>query len=409
VIMVLYRVLIALLMLLSAEGGHADNRWSISPKLEAQASVLKKIADLKPNHAIHLGSANVIGDFNDIAKQFKLDETGPMGRDYSIKMVWAPERERALFTGANHGHPHRLNDVWEFDLGALSWALLYAPDNPRSYAGLGRNPSDVKFKDGVLVTKRGGPAVIGHTWWGITYDENNRELLFMNTWNTNQSKAIEQLGGNPDERYKGAPLWSFIPQTQQWRFNKTRGLSPRAPFGGMLEYIPDSGGAIWHTNHWQMLATWLYEPGAKVWTNLRANAIRGDLRAQSPKTEQVGYYDPERKVIISQRGHDTFEYDISDRRWSKILEKPANHETWPNGHDAFAPMYRDPNTGHGLLVDFRSNELWSYNPEDNWWTKLSPIGARMPKGRKRVAYFDIKHSVFIVIDGLDIWAYRYSL
>jgi hypothetical protein len=405
----LCQVLVASFMLLVAKGSHAADQGPVTPHLEAQASVLKQLAALQPNHAIHLGSAKIIGDLNEIAKHFKLHDTGPMGRDYSIKMVWAPERERALFTGANHGRPHRLNDVWEFDLGALSWVLLYAPDNPRSYAGLGRNPSDVRFQDGVLVTERGGPAVIGHTWWGITYDEEHRELLFMNTWNTDQSKAIKQLGGNPDERYKGAPLWSFNPQTRQWRLHKTAGTSPRAPFGGMLEYIPTLGGAIWHTNHWQMLATWFYDPGAQAWTNRRANANRGDLRAQSPKTEQVGYYDPEREKIISQRGHDTFEYDVSGRRWRKILEKPSDHESWPNGHDAFAPMYLDPKTGHGLLVDFRSNEFWAYNPEDNWWTKLNPKGADMPKGKKRVAYFDRKHSVFVVIDGLDIWAYRYSL
>ena len=59
-------------------------------------------------------------------------------------------RTRALFAGANHGSPHRLNDVWEFDLPSLTWAMLYAPDLPRGYADLGKDTSDVEFKDGVL-------------------------------------------------------------------------------------------------------------------------------------------------------------------------------------------------------------------------------------------------------------------
>ena len=376
--------------------------------LEAQDSVLKKLANLAPNHAVRLGNARVLGEFNEVARRFKLDQTGPLGRDYSIKMVWAPERQRALFAGANHGRPHRLNDVWEFDLGALAWVLLYPPDNPRSYAGLGPDPSDVRFRDGILVTERGGPVVIGHTWWGITWDEKKRELLFMNTWDTNQGAAIEQLQGNPDDRYQGPPLWSFDPQSQQWRFNKTSSPFPRAPFGGMFEYVPDLGGAIWHTNHWQMLATWLFLSDTQTWTNLRANTDTGDFKTESPKTEQVGYYDPQREVIIAQRGHDTFQFDVHEERWSKILTKPEQAEHWPSGHDAFAPMYRDPKSGHGLLVDFRSNTLWAYDPATNWWTQLHPNGEAMPEGSKRLAYFDPEHGVFVVIKGLEVWIYRHS-
>ncbi|MEQ9065893.1 MAG: hypothetical protein RLO18_04170, partial [Gimesia chilikensis] len=94
-------------------------------------------------------------------------------------MVWSPERRTALYLGANHGRPHRLNDVWEFDLCEMQWILLYAPDNPRDYLGLGEDPSDVVLKDGVLQTRRGGPAVIGHTWSGVTYDSDGKRLLWM--------------------------------------------------------------------------------------------------------------------------------------------------------------------------------------------------------------------------------------
>ena len=404
----LRQFLLSAAMLLLGPGIHASEYGAVKPALESQPSVLKKLANLAPNHAVRLGNARVLGEFNEVARRFKLDQTGPLGRDYSIKMVWAPERQRALFAGANHGRPHRLNDVWEFDLGALAWVLLYPPDNPRSYAGLGPDPSDVRFRDGILVTERGGPVVIGHSWWGITWDEKKRELLFMNTWVTNQHEAIKQLQGNPGERYKGPPLWGFDPQTQQWRFRKTKAPFPRAPFGGLLEYVPALGAAVWHTNHWQMLATWLYQSDTQSWTNLRANAETGDFQAQSPKTEQVGYYDPERKVIISQRGHGTFQFDTHKKHWNRILARPEQEEHWPDGHDAFTPMYWDPVTGHGLLVDFRSNALWSYDPEDNWWTRLTPKGAKMPDGNKRLAYFDVKHGVLVVVDGTQVWAYRYQ-
>ena len=381
---------------------------TIEPALEPDPAVLRALARLERNQAVVLGNARVLGEFNQVARRFQLDRTGPLGRDYSIKMVWAPDRKRALFTGANHGGPHRLNDVWEFDLGALTWVLLYAPDNPRSYSGLGHDASDVRFENGVLITERGGPAVIGHTWWGITYDLPNRRLLFMNNWDTNQDAAVRQLGGDPADRYRGTPLWSFDPQRKQWELLRTPKPYPRAPFGGMLEFIPDLGGAIWHTNHWMMHATWLYQPRTGQWENLSANAATKDFASASPKTEQVGYYDPTRKIVISQRSDETFHFDVTTRQWSKVRSRPEGAEAWPNGHDAFAPMYFDPVSRHGFLVDFRTNVLWSYDPDSGRWAPLAPEGPPMPKGSKRLAYFDIDHGVLVVIDSTVVWAYRYS-
>ena len=183
----------------------------IKPELPPNEAALAAIAKLEPNRAVLLGNAAVTGDFNAVAKQYDLHKTGPRGRDYSIKMCWAADRGRALFCGANHAVPHRLNDVWEFDLGALAWAMLYAPDNPRDYTGLGKDYSDVTFADGLFVTKRGGPGIIGHTWWGLTYDQERKELLFLNTWVTERKKMAELLKGDPKELYDGPSIWAFDP------------------------------------------------------------------------------------------------------------------------------------------------------------------------------------------------------
>jgi hypothetical protein len=92
---------------------------TVEPVLTINETVLAKIQALKANQAALLGQAQVVGEFNEVARRYNLHKTGPMGRDFTIKMVWAPERRRALFCGANHGVPHRLNDVWEFDLTAV--------------------------------------------------------------------------------------------------------------------------------------------------------------------------------------------------------------------------------------------------------------------------------------------------
>lgn len=378
----------------------------VEPALAPNTAALKKIDALKPNQAVLLGEARVVGDFNATARRFKLHKTGPMGRNYSKKMVWAPERERALFLGANHNVPHRLNDVWEFDLGALAWVLLYAPDNPRGHRGLGEDWSDVEFRDGILVTKRGGPAVIGHTWWGLTYDPVRRQALYMNVWATDKKKAVEQLGGDPGLLYDGPPMWAFSPESRRWRPIKTPQPWPKFREAGMLEYLPELGGAIWHMNNWKMKATWLYDPAANTWRDLGANARRGNFSQASPMPEQVAYYDPQRNIVVAQRGLDTHRFDVRSREWTKVLSGNDVHS--PPGHDAHTPIAFDPRSGHGLLLDMKENTLWAFDPDRPAWTRLTPSGDPMPTGKQRLAYFDPARGVFVVIDGTKVWAYRYQ-
>jgi len=211
-----------------------EKKSALEPALAARADVAAKLRGLKPGHGVTLGEAAVVGEFNETARRWQLHKTGPRARDFTLKICWAPDRKRAFFCGANHGVPHRLNDVWEFDLPSLTWVMLYAPDLTRGYNDLGKDTSDVVFSDGVLSAKRGGPAVIAHTWWGLTYDPARRELLFMNTWVTNRKKAVEALGGDPSELYEGPPLWSFDPWSRKWKAIKTDKPRPRPIFGGML-------------------------------------------------------------------------------------------------------------------------------------------------------------------------------
>lgn len=401
-----FALLVASMAVLSV-GAEPAAQGPIKPELPVHEPALARIKGLQPNEARVVGQARVVGEFNEVARQFNLHKTGPRGRDFTIRMVWAPERRRALFCGANHGVPHRLNDVWEFDLGSLTWVMLYAPDHARDYTGLGKDPSDVEFRDGILITRRGGPAVIAHTWWGLTYDPEQRMMLFMNTWVTDQKKAVAQLGGDPSQLYAGPPLWAFTPQTGRWKMLKTNPPYPRPIFGGMLEYVPELKGSIWHANNWQMHGTWLYDARSNAWKDLKANGKTADFEKQAPQPEQVGYHDPKRKLVIVQRHRDTFHYNPQANAWTKVATADKDSELVPFGHDARAPMYHDPVSGHGLLVDFTTSTLWAYDPDKTTWTKLRPEGDRMPEGSKRLAYFDPAHNVFVVLHDTTVWAYRY--
>lgn len=366
-------------------------------------AALERLAALPENHGLVLGRAQVLGEFNDTARRFDLHRTGPRSRDYSIKMVWAPDRKSALFAGANHRVPHRLNDVWEFDLAAMAWKLLYAPDNSRSYLGLGEDASDVVYRDGLLVTRRGGPAVIGHTWWGITYDPEQRRLLYMNTWATKQDEVVRELGGDPAERFRGPPLWSFDPAAGTWQFVRTPEPWPKILPGAMLEYVPELGGAIWHMNNWQMRKTWLFRADEQRWEDLRAKGFPGE----APGRELVGYYDPQRRIVVAHWKRNTFHFDPRMRQWSQTVEAAKDDESVPHGYDARTAFHFDPASGHGLLVNLRAKEIWSYDPDRATWSHLSPEGAPMPTGSRLLSYVDPLRNALVVIDDTTVWAYRY--
>ncbi|WP_418647176.1 hypothetical protein ACNQFN_18130 [Thauera butanivorans] len=385
----------------------ADNTSATEAKTPP-AGVRQKLLALEPGRGLVLGKAAVLGEFNDVARDHSLDRTGPRGRDFSVKMVWAPDRDAALFLGANHGSPHRLNDVWEFDLDAMAWRMLYASDNSRSYAGLGKDMSDVLFKDGVLVTKRGGPAVIGHTWWGMAYDWTDRQILYMNTWATDQDKAILALGGDPMQRYKGPPLWSFDPTSKSWGAIKSNGPYPRAPFAGFMEYVEPLGGVVWHSNHWQMRATWLFRTRSGEWEKLAEHGKEVDYLGEVPRQEQVGYYDPIRRILVLSSGTRTSHFDVIRKRWRKIIDEPEGSDHVPDAHDARTPMYFDPKSGHGILVDLKSSRIWGYDPDRGAWSNLQIDGDPMPSGKKQLAYFDANFNVVVVLTENKVWVYRYQ-
>jgi hypothetical protein len=381
----------------------ADAAAQAEPAPSLDTPMARRLAAIAPQQVLRLGPARVLGEFNDTARRFELDRTGPRARDFSRKMVWAPERRRALFAGANHGGPHRLNDVWEFDLEAHAWTCLYAPDLPRSYGGLGPDASDVVFRDGVLTTRRGGPAVVGHTWSGLTYDPRERCMLFMNTWPIDVDALVRQVGHDPAERYRGPPLWRFTPATRTWSLVRTEAPWPKAAVGALLEDVPELGGAVWHLNNWQLSASWLLDVSSGRWKVIADARSSPGFATQAPGRELVGYLDPRRRLLVAQCRRDTFHFDLAQRRWSRTVEADG-----PDGHDAYTGFYHHPGSGEGLLVDFRDGRLWAYSPDQARWRALNPRGDTPPAGARVLAYVDAARDLLVIVDGTQTWAYRHA-
>ena len=386
---------------------------AISPALPPDPAVEKILSGLGDNTAALLPPAVVVGEFGAIARQYKLDKDGPRGRDFTIKMAWMPDRRRAYFCGANHGVPHRLNDAWEYDLPSNTWALLYDPDYDDRDRLKNLPAAGVTLKDGVLVTARGGPVHVAHTWWGLTYDPQLKAALWMCVWpGYGMKEKLAHVKADAEQLYKGPPVWAFFPAEGKWRPIRAEPPYPKSVgLAGSLQYIPELRGSIWYQRD---AGTWLFDAANNQWKNLKPqmnglSAIGG--------IENVTCYDARNKVLIAHRGNDeaaggddklalkrTYQYDVAANAWTKTVESKDG----PVGHDAHTHFYFDPVGQVGLLFERKRRKLWAYSVADRKWTELTPRGEALPDWQRSIGYFDEARNVLVVSSGKQVWVYRYK-
>ena len=134
----------------------------VKPLLKPDPAVLKIIKNLGENCSALLPQVKTAGHMdNPEVKRFKMDKSGPRPRDYCLKWVWAEDRKRALFCGGNAGVPHKLNDVWEYDLASNTWILLWEPDPDTNRARHMKKPEEAKsyLDKFVIVDEESGEAM----------------------------------------------------------------------------------------------------------------------------------------------------------------------------------------------------------------------------------------------------------
>lgn len=377
----------------------------VEPRLEPVASVVATLDSLGDNSCCVLEGTRVIEDLGDFAKGWhRMKETGPTGRDFTIKMAWVPDRKRAFFCGANHGSPHRFNDAWEYDLLSNTWVLLYTPDYNDRGPITDYDRQTLALKDGWLRTKKGGPAHPAHTWWGLTYDPQLKATLWYCAWPSYRLDAkLDAIGAKRDDLYPGPPLWAFHFEGNRWEPIKTREPWPRNAFGASLEYIPELQGSLWQYRN----NTWLLDSGKRSWTLLTD-------KGASISIESLVCFDRSRKLLIAHRG---VHKDEAPRTWHMSIrdgevtawEQVLQSVDLPNGHDARSWMYFDPVGKVALLYERESKSIWSYDPAQTKWTQLTPDGPAPPFGPKErvLAYLDPARNVFVVIGYGRTWCYRY--
>jgi RNA polymerase sigma factor (sigma-70 family) len=397
-------------------GGGAVVAARLAPRagsgvLRPDPAVMRILGSLPAGGAAYLPPVRTAGDLNAEARKWGLHLTGPCGRNFGVKGVWMPDRERMIFAGANTNTPHRLNDVWEYDLPSNTWICLYGPDGSKDW----RNAdwSDSRIVDGVLRTRRGGPAIIGQEWWHVTYDPGLGAMLFMNVWHsvgkTVKARYIET--GLHDHQ---PPLWAFYPESRRWE--PIRGREPRAPEGvggGCFDYVPELGGSVWAHGGHDRSGLWVYHSADGRWESVLDKRGLPRERGDFPGINGVAAWCPELEVLVLTIGDPakgncrTWHFSAAQRGWRKALEGSG-----PGGSPSFTPFACDTNAGVCLLFDIREESfgLQAYDPGSEKWTRLEPDGPPPPgDGPKPIAYYDPERNVFVVNRGEVVWVYRHSV
>jgi hypothetical protein len=389
----------------------AENANAAKPVLAPDPAVTRILNSLDAGHSALLPPIRTAGDINDVARKYKMHIKGPRGRDYCIKMMWMSDRQRALFCGANHAVPHRLNDVWEYDLPSNTWVCLYAPDNltsgGKTLAGVWK---DVKVDDGVLRTPRGGPAIVGHQWWQTTYDPSTGTMYFNSQWPNNYfGPKIRKLYLDNGRH----TLWSFTPATGKWTPIRCKGPMPKFGSAGnkYWEYVPALKGILYADASGNTSGTWFFNPRKNSWKELLPGARRSKSSTSNkdlPHRLGVMAHCPKRGLLVAATTADrgdgrTVQYDVAKNKWTRTGEGPDV----PKAHVAHTPCGYDSDSGTLFLYVNKKQTLWGYGVDANKWSKITPKGP-LPPARKLVAYFDPLRNAFVINSGRQTWIYRHK-
>ncbi|MCK6470938.1 MAG: hypothetical protein L6R28_04250 [Planctomycetes bacterium] len=371
--------------------------------------LLARIAALPDNTWLKLPPVKTTGDMGVLGPDYK--RTGPTVRDYSNKMVWAPERKRALYMGGGHNtHPH--NDVWEYDLPSNTWICLYGADPlPPSF----KRPDDdekiatwfkenLAYKDGFVRTLRGAPVRPTHTWWALAYDSDKRRLLFVDAhkalWMHNKDLFVKVFNLDPkDPIMDGAGsgggvawLFSFHPETREWKEVRkvTKGYE-----GSCLEYLPDSE-TVWWNSH----KTYHLDAAKGEWVDYGTKPSCGVNHGHTA-------YEPETRKIVAIVGAETWAFDVNTSQWTRMKENGPCMARIPLSTFCYDSVARKFVLYTALGVNGKPAEpsLWLYDLAKNEWTNPKPQG-EVPTVGNIAGYYDVARNVTVIYSNAATWVFR---
>lgn len=388
----------------------------VEPELAPDKDILAKIEALPENTWLKLPTFKVIGKLDWLGPRADERARGPFGRSYCAKMLYAPERQRAVFFGGGH-NVRRINDVWEYDLASNTWNCL-RPADPSQKDSEEWFRENTMLKDGIIMTKAGGQVAVSHQWDQVAYDPERHLALWINSMPRSVNYSIKL--DNPDNVVAKAygmtfdefqkklgkdslHVWGYDLAKKEWTSvecvaswkgpgNTTGGRQE----SGILKWMPDQKTLVFI--------------GA---TTLVRDASNGEWKKVPGGSGTYGAsaaYDEANKQVVAIAGRKTLTYAIGQKGWKTAIEEGP-----VAGNDAASALFFDPVSKHVLMHTLPSKEgehpyaLWVYDPAKNEWFDPKPQGDVPPIVGERLLYLDEARNVLVYYDSRNVYVYRYKL
>ncbi len=200
-------------------------------------------------------------------------------------------------------------------------------------------------------------------------------------------------------------LGSAFAQALQWTEIHTD-TAPPARRSHAMVYDPDNRVVIMfggYSNGTHIGDTWVFDVQSHKWKKMQPE------NSPSPRAATTLVYDPDNKDVILfggfAHGHDvvfndTWSYNYKTDTWSDL--KAANP---PDQRASYGSAYDSKRHNILLFGGFTElgyfNDVWTYSPKDNSWTKVTTSGD-LPDPRGAMGFvYDSKNDVFIMFGGFS--------
>jgi N-acetylneuraminic acid mutarotase len=307
-------------------------------------------------------------------------------------MVYNPATSTVILFGGIDADEQVLTDTWAYDPVANAWTELHpAGESPRGSLGFPMvyDPSSgeaVLFGD--LATTGPwayNPVANAWTWIKTSQSTPDARTAYAAAYESKSGKLIIFGGGKDEGTGDLVNPWAYDLATHTWTELHPKGDMPPALASHAMVYDPASkrailfGGADHDQSDGAVNDTWAYESAANAWTKLLPG---GDL--PSPRTGHAMVYDPVSKKVILFGGvggqgdeslNDTWAYDLAANTWTNLQpsgDPPPARSSYSTVYD---PIGRKMIIFGGAGAEGLFNDIWTYDPAANTWTKLAGSAA----------------------------------
>jgi len=435
----------------SAEDGGAPDAASplpVAPTPEDVPDIVAQINALAPGHAMYLPTVTVHPPAG--YEDHDWFRYGPGGRDFCNQMAYAPDRQSALYAGANHGSPHRLNDVWEYHLGSNTWQALYGPTGgnfnsrvaqkrlvQRLIAGEELTDAELSeteeyrtwWRDNVMLHPEGylsvndpghGPLEPWHTWDTLNYDPVNRRLMWPFAAAQPFGMSLHQWAWDlPERPTRGENLTKMVYfdlDSNRWELYRDQVGAPPVESNAALSIIHVGGTRfVYATAHWRGgTGMFLWDAGTGVWTRIRPNdgASLESLAEDGafPQPDGLGEYSPTHDAILYvgqgvyiSRAPRARLYRFETNEWTATAPPPVQASdsdsalVYAEAADRFVLVH----PGHD------ATRVYEYDVSTESWQTRAFDGPAL-RSEPAFGYYDPRFGVVVMQPrrGSRVWVYR---